>query len=218
MADLFPEDPQLQRFASRYRTHGFDPTAIRPIISPAVQARPKALPTIEKPPSVQNSPRPLPTQITSSPKRPLEDDFDVGQPAPKIARGESPLKGLKGAAGRRLEDQKRREGSNMGVSSVAPAPSLPREVLFLLSILPPAHSYNVTRFNPQRMLELVRNADLTNYRPPPPQSGQPNGTFPTFAQTTQNMFNGYNLSHQPLPAANPIVDYYWRSTDHLGFW
>lgn len=41
MADLFPDDPKLQRFASRYSMDGFDPTTVRPIISPASQMRPK---------------------------------------------------------------------------------------------------------------------------------------------------------------------------------
>jgi cleavage stimulation factor subunit 3 len=177
MADLFPEDPQLQRFASRYRIHGFDPTVIRPIISPAVQARPKALPTIEKPPSIQDSPRPPPLPMTNSPKRPLEDDFDPVEPPRKIARGGSPLKGR---AGQILETQKRREGresTNPGMPSSTPTPSLPRDVIFLLSILPPAHTYNVTRFSPQRMVDLLRNTDLTrNNSHPGSAPGQPNGT------------------------------------------
>ncbi|KAK5279338.1 mRNA 3'-end-processing protein rna14, partial [Cryomyces antarcticus] len=100
MADLFPEDPQLSRFAHRYTAQAFDPTAIRPIISPATQARPKAMPSIERLPSIQNSPRPFMAQPVqaASPKRPfVPDESDNEQPR-KLARGESPLKG---AAGRR---------------------------------------------------------------------------------------------------------------------
>jgi cleavage stimulation factor subunit 3 len=111
MAELFPEDPKLSQFASRFSSDGFDPTTIRPTISPAFQRRPKStvMQSIEQP-SVQDSPRPLYdisprppfVQMTNSPKRPFPEDFEADRPR-KLQRGESPLKG---AAGRRLNEQK----------------------------------------------------------------------------------------------------------------
>ncbi len=170
MSDLFPEDPLLARFSHRYTSNGFDPTAVRPIISPATQARPKAIPTIERPPqSDQNSPRPMPVMphVSNSPKRPLmvdESDNEGRQPR-KVARGESPLRG---AAGRRLVNAQRHQqrGDNMGNSmqgrhQAPPPPDLPREVLFLLSIIPPASTYKATIFNPQKMVELLGRIDLS---------------------------------------------------------
>ena len=60
MAELFPQDPKLRRFASRFSGEGFDPTAVHPIISPAMQMRPKALmQSIKKRQSVrEESPQP----------------------------------------------------------------------------------------------------------------------------------------------------------------
>lgn len=120
MAELFPEDPKLSQFAHRYSGDGFDPTAIRPVISPAYQQRPKGsnvMQSIEQPQPVQdspmpvyeNSPRPQYLQTTNSPKRPFPEDFenDLNRPR-KLARGESPLKG---AAGRRLNEQKQARGT-----------------------------------------------------------------------------------------------------------
>lgn len=183
MADLFPEDPQLSRFSHRFSIQGFDPTAIRHIISPNTQAKPKALPTGNRAPSLQNSPRPPPISVQlpgteHSPKRPLQledSDNELGPPR-KFARsdrGESPLKG---AAGRRL-DAARRNAAQSAQQSQAridqiigqsqqpaqpPAPvPLPREISFLLSIIPPAESYNATIFKPDRMVELLRKVDMS---------------------------------------------------------
>lgn len=109
MAELFPEDPKLDRFASRYASEAFDPTATRPIVSPGAQMKPKnIMQSIEMPSIPQDSPRPhyaqqepsprpQPSflQSTNSPKRPFPtDDYesDLNRPR-KLARGESPLKG-----------------------------------------------------------------------------------------------------------------------------
>lgn len=120
MAELFPEDPKLSLFADRYRGDGFDPTAIRPVISPAFQRRPKianVMQSIEHASSVPDSPRPTYEvsprpqyiQTTNSPKRPFPEDFEDNLNRPrKLARGESPLKG---AAGRRLHEQKQARGT-----------------------------------------------------------------------------------------------------------
>lgn len=166
MRMLWPQDPLLTLFAQRHTNSGFNPTAIRPMISPS-QARPKALPSIEQPISVHNSPRlPLiqPVQVvTDSPKRPFEDaDAEILQPR-KIPRSESPLKG---AAGRRLDAVKRTQLRNElgqgGTAAPANTPTpLPREVVYLLSIIPRAETYRETLFDPEKMLDLIRNADLS---------------------------------------------------------
>lgn len=186
MSDLFPDDPQLTRFSHRYSSPGFDPTAIRPIVSPASQARPKMLvppPIVEQPaPSVQGSPRPTIAQIANSPKRPFvpdESDNDIAQPR-KIARAESPLKG---AAGRRLDAQRRNQqgvgASNLSISHVPPPTPLPREINFLLGIIPPSHTYHATVFSAEKMVQLIRGVDLNRAslsqnrtpQPPAPQPG-----------------------------------------------
>ena len=177
MRETFPDDPRLSSFPQRFAREGFDPTAVRPIISPATQTRPKAIPSIEPPPSLQNTPPPRFAQSTNSPKRPLpleESDNEANRPR-KLARGESPLKG---AAGRRLDQQKRNRqppdshfDGQLG-SQPIPAPPLPRDVMFLLSIIPKSSTYHATKFNPQEMVRLIRDtpipSQISQLRPPPP--------------------------------------------------
>lgn len=199
MSDLFPEDPMLMHFARRFTTQGFDPTAIRPIISPATQARPKTIPSIETPDTAQKSPPSRYLQTSNSPKRPFladESDNEANRPR-KFHRGESPLKG---AAGRRLDQQKRNFQPNNAPPNhgqhnqqTLPPPLLPRDVLFLLSIIPKAETYHATRFRPEQMVRLLRETNIPNTvphaRPPPmdmkmqqmPQmmQGQQNGGYPS---------------------------------------
>ena len=170
MRDLYPEDPALSLFSSRFTGQGFDPTALRPIISPATQARPKVAlsSSIEQPQSVVNSPRPsvsLPYQSTLSPKRPLEDSDNESIPPRKVARGQSPLKG---AAGRRLNQKNqtslRSEIQQNGMTpapAMLPPPPLPQGLLMLLSVIPRANTYNAARFDPERMVNLLRNVDMS---------------------------------------------------------
>lgn len=188
MAELFPEDPKLSRFSSRYAGNGFDPTAVRPIISQTSQMRPKLIvPSIEQPISMQNSPRPQhrPTEnasrlqykaeasprpafqhLNNSPKRPYGEDSDTESTRPrKLARGESPLKG---AAGRRLDQQRRAQGGS-GITqqwqaSAPPAFVIPRDITFLLSIMPRAETYTATRFNPEAMVGLIASTQIPSYR------------------------------------------------------
>ncbi|SLM36528.1 cfia complex component [Lasallia pustulata] len=183
MRDLFPEDPMLTLFSRRFLQQGFDPTAIRPIISPATQARPRAIPSIETPPSAQNTPPSRFAPPTNSPKRPMpfeEPDPEATRPR-KLARGESPLKG---AAGRRLDQQKRNRQPNdlsqydgLAQSQLPPPPLLPRDVLFLLSIIPKAETYHATRFKPEEMVRLIRETGIPStaaqLRPPPGGVGVP---------------------------------------------
>lgn len=183
MADLFPDDPKLLRFASRYTSDGFDPTAVRPIISPATQMRPKAImQSIEQPPTIPNSPRPQyrqensprpqyrqeasprPTYLhaTNSPKRPLGEESGNESDRPrKLARGESPLKG---AAGRRLDQQKRMQQTHGAPvwQQNAPAP-IPRDITFLLTIIPRAETYTATKFNAEAMVRLLAQTPIPDF-------------------------------------------------------
>ncbi|KAF2838611.1 Suf-domain-containing protein [Patellaria atrata CBS 101060] len=192
MHELFPDDPQLSRFAHRYASPGFDPTAIRPIISPTTQAKPRSLPTIGIPPPVkmQDSPRPSVAQVANSPKRPLEEsDNEAFQPR-KMIRAESPLKG---AAGRRLDAKRNQQraaenhaiGKTPNIGQPLPPPPLPREISYLLSIIPRAETYKASTFAPHKMVELLRNLELPQGQqlrppipgPPPSSYGQLNGPY-----------------------------------------
>jgi cleavage stimulation factor subunit 3 len=223
MSELFPEDPKLSRFASRFSSEGFDPLAVRVIISPAVQMRPittmKVMQSIEKAPSVHNSPRPQyireasprpqpPPQYlqaaTNSPKRPFQgDDGDSELNRPrKLARGESPLKG---AAGRRLDQQKRLQPGYAASSF-----TVPRDITFLLSIIPRAEDYKHTRFNPESLVRLLRETIVPDYstwkdardqsQPPPMQQQQPRyDSMPT---------NNYNMQRGVPPVATGMAGGY----------
>ncbi|KAL8716739.1 MAG: hypothetical protein Q9225_005956 [Loekoesia sp. 1 TL-2023] len=165
----FPDDPTLSHFSRRFVQPGFDPTAIRPIISPATQTRPKAMPMPETSLPAQGSPLPHTGQATHSPKRalPLDDsDNDTERPR-KLARGDSPLKG---AAGRRLEQQKRNQQPQGTpqfdhILPQLPPPTLPPAITHVLSNLPRASHYPLhPRFIPERVVEHVRNINLQNAR------------------------------------------------------
>lgn len=154
-------------------------------------------------PPVLNSPHPgnmLPAVNINSPKRPLDDGDDNGQPR-KLARGESPA--LKGAAGRRL-DAARRNLAVSGNTPIAQGPApLAREINFLLSIIPAAHTYTETRFKPEAMVNMLRNIQAI----PDPQGLAPQrwGTTPTTAQQLASIQEKYGNQngggHQHTPSA-----------------
>ncbi|KAK0725379.1 hypothetical protein B0H67DRAFT_598645 [Lasiosphaeris hirsuta] len=178
MAELFPEDPKLAHFNARYSSDKFDPIAARIIVSPATQLRPKGLmPSIEQPSSLHNSPRPaqfatrnsprpqfLPA--TNSPKRPPPiDDFD--EPPRKIQRNEYQefqrgVSPLKGAAGRRLDQQRRLQGQGAASYSAAPLP-IARDITFLLSQIPRAETYDYHRINPINMVNMLQETHVPDY-------------------------------------------------------
>ncbi|KAF2707352.1 hypothetical protein K504DRAFT_458783 [Pleomassaria siparia CBS 279.74] len=198
MSDLFPEDPLLLRFAQRFSTTSFDPTTIRPIVSPKAQMRPVMLNVM---PTVEEAPVPLPAQvqelravsppgpihsphlapallpISHSPKRPFEEvDNELSQPRKMLRseRGESPLKG---AAGRRLDAARRNQVQSSGGVNNMPVMSmpqpLPREVNFLLGIIPGAQAYRETRFSAEKMVALLQNVDFARAQVQQPQMQQP---------------------------------------------
>jgi cleavage stimulation factor subunit 3 len=177
MRELFPDDPTLSQFAHRFATSTFDPTTVRPIISPS-QARPKSIAPVEPERSVHGTPTPryLDAPSTNSPKRPYPlddfDDDDANRPR-KFVRAESPLKSV---ASRRLEQQRRTQHVNGGGPTggqYRPQPAaapLPRDVVHLLSIIPPASAYNAGRFSPDKLVDLLRRMDIpssiSQLRPP----------------------------------------------------
>lgn len=159
MAELFPEDPKLKSFTDRFSSDRFDPINTPIIVSKAVQMRPKrTLPVIEEPTLAENSPNPMRQEqsprpqyvrATASPKRPFGMDDEELNPPKRVARGVSPLKG---AAGRRLDQQRRNQAS-----------ALHRDITFLLGILPPAHTYDSQRLSAPNMVSLLRETPLPDY-------------------------------------------------------
>lgn len=153
MRELYPEDPALQLFSSRYSITSFDPTTVQPILSPT-QTIPKSVQT-----GIAPEPRLDPQDVSlSSPKRPYptDDDYDSDRPR-KFVRAESPLKTMQG---RRFDQQKRVNGQmayNKPQGSPAP---LPRDVVHLLSIMPPASAYNISCLSPEKMVDLLQRTEI----------------------------------------------------------
>lgn len=197
MAELFPEDPKLSHFASRFSSEQFNPIAARIIISSSqMRTRPNVMPSIEQREPVFNSPRPSLRQLnsprpafvpsTDSPKRPLPmDDYDDSQNHPrKFQRGESPLKG---AAGRRL-DQSRR---------VQAAP-IARDITFLLGLLPTASSYNLPRFSGPEVARLLRNTHVPESKDwkGPDRNGRSDNNGRLLVSTHNRQFSSDNNNSQ----------------------
>ncbi|KAG4436132.1 hypothetical protein IFR05_008375 [Cadophora sp. M221] len=219
MAEIFPEDPKLSQFAARYSGEGFEPTGTRLIVSPATQTRPKGvMQSIEQPQAVMpvsprpqyvqeasRSPRPQYLQTTNSPKRPfpVEDtENELNRPR-KLARGESPLKG---AAGRRLDQQKRLQQG--APSWNAPPFVVPRDITFLLSIIPRADLYSATKFKPEALVRLLQDAIVPDYntwkqakeesQAPTPQQRYGNNTS-SIAMNEPKMYQRPHKQFQPHP-------------------
>ena len=225
MSDLFPQDPALTLFSRRFTQQGFDPTLVRPIISPTTQAKPKTIPSAKaEAEDVVDSPQQRINEIINSPKRPLPTDDDDDPPRPrKVARPESPLKG---AAGRRLDQQKRNRQPempqfNQPVPHPPPPPPLPRDVMFLLSIIPKAETYHATKFSAEQLVKLLRetniptsmaqapqlpsargpplNQPMPQYQHVPPPIPQPQGLY------GHGQYNGqYNGGYPHFPSAFAI--------------
>ena len=164
MREKFPEDPTLALFSRRFIAPEFDPRVVRVIVSPATQTKPKIIPIPSMEVPRDTPPKPS-VQTGNSPKRPLpleDSDTEGGRPR-KIVRGESPLKG---AAGRRLDQQRRARQNETphfdGGSSVhaPPPPSLHPNITFFLSILPKTQVFNdsgTTKISPVKAVQLLRD-------------------------------------------------------------
>ncbi|KAF4950116.1 hypothetical protein FSARC_13300 [Fusarium sarcochroum] len=191
MAELFPEDPKLKSFVARFSSEKFDPVAAPIIISKAVQMRPRqAMPMVDQPISLRNSPmpvrqeqspRPQYVRATASPKRPLAIDEEELNPPKRLARGVSPLKG---AAGRRLDQQRRNQAS-----------ALHRDITFLLNILPPSQSFDAQRLNPTAMVSILSGTQLPDYATlKATGGGQPRFGNPSHARQASGEFGNRPLS------------------------
>ncbi|KAI1385412.1 uncharacterized protein F4822DRAFT_412975 [Hypoxylon trugodes] len=168
MAELFPNDPSLSHFAARFATSRFDPVLTRVIVSPARQMRPKVvMQSVEHPSiSARSTPRPMPQLERSpqpqflpainSPKRPFQSDDQDEYPPRKFVRGDSPLKG---AAGRRLRAQQG-QGTTSHISVSTP---IPRDLTFLLGLIPPAEAFHGNYFNADSVVRLVQNTHVPSF-------------------------------------------------------
>lgn len=179
MRELFPEDPLLKLFADRHATETFDPIQVFPIISrKQVQPKAQTFRAFNDAEQSVNSPiqKVIDSITTNSPKRGLPDDFDDAQ-SHKIARTESPLKG---AAGRRLVQQRQPNGQSAVAAPLPLPPPLPPQIHYLLTVLPKASLYMEARFDAQKMVELIRDIHLPppgtvppQHQPQPPQQHAP---------------------------------------------
>ena len=152
-----------------------------------VAAPEQPLPSIEEPrsPPEANNIRLGPNgPYIASPKRPFDDSDNEMPQRNKFMRGESPLKG---AAGRRLQTQTGSTLSNMAAggggsgfmtknyipTSAAAAPPvpagptpLPRDISYLLSILPHASLYRSTMFDAHQMVDFLKSVELAGAKDP----------------------------------------------------
>ena len=153
----------------------------KPVGQAAADAFQQPLPSIEQPRSPQDANSHIRLgpngPYVASPKRPF-DDSDTDSPQRKFMRGESPLRG---AAGRRMQNQSGGASGSSGVGGfaiknysanapqISAPPALPAEVAYLLSILPNARVWDrdhIVRFEPTKVVDFLRGVDLRNARLP----------------------------------------------------
>ncbi|KAI0005761.1 hypothetical protein F4779DRAFT_597688 [Xylariaceae sp. FL0662B] len=213
MAELFPEDPKVAHFAARFSTDKFNPVTARVIISPAKQMRPKTvMQSVEQPStSLRSSPRPAAQNERSpgpqfvpavpSPKRPFQgDDQDDMNPPRKLARGASPLKG---AAGRRLDQQRRaqhHQGSSIHTSNQS---SIPSDINFLLSVIPNAKHFHDHYLNPDNVVRLVKETSIPDSRDWKAQHDVPQPRAHTRQASIEYPAFGYTGRDSPSVSGRP---------------
>jgi cleavage stimulation factor subunit 3 len=216
MTEAFPEDPALTHFAARFSTDRFNPVVSRVIISPTAQMCPKNImqsvehvspPARESPhPSVllDRSPRNQFLQTVNSPKRPFQaDDQDDANPPRKFARGPSPLKG---AAGRRM-DQQRRAAGQVSTYDSTPAP-ISRDITFLLGLIPPAKQYELQPFRPDAMVRIIGETTVPDFNEWKAKQGQaPRYEQPQFHPQARQVSTEYpyQRSQGGFPPVNPYA-------------
>ncbi|KAK3384974.1 hypothetical protein B0H63DRAFT_395673 [Podospora didyma] len=231
MAELFPEDPKLAHFSARYSSDKFDPITTRVVVSPATQLRPKLLmPSIEQPSSIHNSPRPPPfvprdsprpqfLPPTDSPKRPLPTD-DFEEPPRKIQRQEHQefqraVSPLKGAAGRRLDQQRRMQGQGVASYTAAPPP-IARDITFLLGQIPRVEAYDYHRMDPAKLIKLLRDTGVPSYADWKASRDEATSTAPRGGPQSHNrqvsgdypvQYGGYQSRDSPAPQGRPLSPY-----------
>lgn len=198
MRDLFPEDPHLDLFSDRYSTDDFDPIHVFPIISKKQQMMPKTealMPSIEGG-NVTGLPlqKVIDSIATSSPKRPLPDDFEDGG-IRKMVRGESPLKG---AAGRKMNQQRQANGQSISSLPAPLPPPLPPQIHYLLSILPKTHLYTGPQLDAAQLINVLRGVPI----PPPgalPTHPTPQPQAPPHTGWPPHQSQPQHFGHLPQP-------------------
>lgn len=216
MTELFPDESSMSPFAARFATERFNPITARVIISPSQQMRPKAaiLQSVEDvPPSNRATPQPAPylersprPQLLSanpgnvnSPKRPFQvDEADDYNPPRKMARGVSPLKG---AAGRRLDQQRRQGGTAASGATI----SIPRDITFLLGLIPAADT-SIPRFRSERLVQAIRETDVPSYSEYRTQTEQPSRAHTRPASTEYAPYQ-YSGRDSPGVTGRPASPY-----------
>lgn len=219
MSDLFPEDPSLALFSKRFVDSTFDPTAIRPIISPAKQTKPKSAPTID--PSIlaaQNATLQAVNQSSASPKRPLpldDSEPEVDRPR-KLIRAESPMKPT--PMPQLLQQPVQPNGPQPAHQQAHPTPlpynrppmppsylppPLPRDVTMLLSMIPKAETYHATKFEASQLVRLIRETNIPALISQLPQQGAGRGmAMPGQAPPAQQHVTAPHMQGPPQPYAH----------------
>ncbi|KAK0721469.1 hypothetical protein B0T21DRAFT_386327 [Apiosordaria backusii] len=162
--------------AAQLRPPRLPPPPLMPSIEQHQGGGPVSLRNTPQPPAfinTANRPSPAPQQFQAainSPKRPLQADDDDGSSNPprkiqrneyatEFVRGASPLKG---AAGRRLDQQRRMQGTGGSAYTATPAP-IARDITFLLGLIPRAELYDFHRMNPNKIVGLLQGTNVPEY-------------------------------------------------------
>jgi cleavage stimulation factor subunit 3 len=130
-------------------------------------------------------------------------------PPRKVARAASPLKG---AAGRRLDQQRRaQQGQGTSASTHTPMP-IPRDITFLLGLIPPAYAYNAQRFSPDGMVRLLHGTTIPDFNEWKSTQNQASRTesAPSRAHTrnASTEYPTYTYPRDsPGPSARPLSPY-----------
>jgi cleavage stimulation factor subunit 3 len=194
MAEMFPSEPDLLRFSNRFESPTFNalktqlPISATQIqtksVNPAYATQPPPFSSMNTSADIRLGPH---GPYVASPKRPL-DDSDADTPQRKrFMRADSPSKrhamsnmsATVPVSNTTIPIQQ--QGGNGGFvtknyvpGAAAPeraptmpamqAPSLPREITYLLSILPNARDYQATRFDGAKLVQLLQGVEFGGRR------------------------------------------------------
>ncbi|EME40295.1 hypothetical protein DOTSEDRAFT_138054 [Dothistroma septosporum NZE10] len=182
MADLYPDEPEISRFSQRSALSDFDPVAVQLLLSPS-QARPKSeIPQVLAPQQTPLATSPRAQELIlgpngpylASPKRPL-DDSDADTPQRKFMRAESPLKSTAGRINKgsaTVPTGNVTLGGGFATKTFVPGgaslpvgpPPMPPKIIDILAALPPAHTYQGTRFDPLKLVPYVAQVNIDHAR------------------------------------------------------
>lgn len=194
MSELYPNDPKLQKFATRYAYHTVDPCTYLAIISPERQAMPKTShtaaassfpmalpppppeiaaaaavglppPPIPFPPPPPPAPIPPATTKIGSPKRAAP--VDDGEDFSSRAR-KLPRGDSPVSTLKGAAGRRLNQIKQQQAAAAAKRAELPPALWNLLTILPSADRYNAVRFKPEAMVQLIKGVNI----PSSPAPGQ----------------------------------------------